>query len=466
MKDLDLRKYTSVYLKEKEVMPWVINPDCLERLEMNAEYIKQLKASYPHQLKSWHVKDVQEACEHMIFDKTKTDLTQFGLATKAFNSGGFESKESSENFYKEADLTLNTERFFAPDYQSIGSSRHVLLYDTQLKGCGKNSLAITPDFHHRWGGYLARDCLNSIISSIVVNQRSNLGSLEILGSFLYKEKTFNQMHNTLQVRDAKTYRLAQLHPCLLSEEDKIKAQNFIKNKFNSPPSEILKTLFHHYINAFKKGIVHKSISYDNLLIDGRFIDTESIDFTKKPECAPQYIKLFIKGLPLDNIRGQLFKLMDLETDRDINFFSSWAHDLRLICLMTQHVYNSIWNEDFKMNSFIEDMIRGIDSESFRPISHFDSYKESELLPLKKKMSLISKDVQEHYADYFFVDHFYLPEIDGTVYTFSTSQDDIKANKVDLLNKLEVILYPTSKGFDVDEAIKNFKTIFNYMQRYL
>jgi hypothetical protein len=466
MKDLDLRKYTSVYLKEKEVTPWVINPDCLERLEINAEYIKQLKANYSHELISWHVKDVQEACKKMSFSKTKADLKHFGLATSVFNSGGFESKESCDIFYKEADLTLNTERFFAPDFQSLGSSRHVLLYDTQLKGCGKNSLAITPDFHHRWGGYLARDCLNSIVSSIVVNQRSILGSLEILGSFLYKDKTFNQMHNTLQVRDAKTYRLAQLHPCLLSEEDKIKAQNFIKNKFNSPPSEILKIIFNNYINAFKKGIVHKSISYDNLLIDGRFIDTESIDFTKKPECAPQYIKLFIKGTPLDNIRGQLYKLKDLQTEKDIYFFSSWAHDLRLICLMTQHIYNSIWNEDFKFNSVIEDMINTIDAESYRHISNFDSFKENELLPLRKTMSFISKDVRKNYANYFFVDRFYLPQIDGTVYTFATSQDDIKANKVDLLNKLEVILYPPSKGCDLEEAIKNFKTISQYMQRYL
>jgi len=187
---------------------------------------------------------------------------------------------------------------------------------------------------------------------------------------------------------------------------------------------------------------------------------------KKPECAPQYIKLFIKGTPLDNIRGQLYKLKDLQTEKDIYFFSSWAHDLRLICLMTQHIYNSIWNEDFKFNSVIEDMINTIDAESYRHISNFDSFKENELLPLRKTMSFISKDVRKNYANYFFVDRFYLPQIDGTVYTFATSQDDIKANKVDLLNKLEVILYPPSKGCDLEEAIKNFKTISQYMQRYL
>lgn len=465
MNHLDIRKYTSTYMENTPVAPWIINPNTIERLEQNAAFIKFQKSRYSKDNKDWHLKTYMTALRD--FDpNSRSSLSEYGIKTKKYSEGGKTNREDFDRLYNESKLSLSAERFFGPDFLCQGSSRHALLYDLQLKGVGANHLNFSQDFHHRWGGFLTRDALRAIFNNEIINARTPLGASEILGLFIYENKTFNHITECIQVRDASSYRLAQLYPGTNFIQDKKVAKSFLEQKFNGKNSnEILQIILSHYVNSFKNGVQYRSITYDNLLLDGVFTDSESVDFTADKTQVPRFIKIFVPS-KVQTKKEPLKKYFD---NHDCYLFSSWAHDLRKMYHMSTYIYDDIFSRDHYDNDLFLGSIENLaDEPSSLDILNYNSYRETILLPPRQsEMKKLSQKDLSPFMDYNLIDHFELSLLEGTVLTFCKDRDeDLRHETVQTQNKLEVLVHTEFDKLSLNKAFDNYKILQKSVGRYI
>ena len=183
MWNLDLKKYSPVYLLRTPVTPWIVNEKFMPQLKANAAFVKQLIDAYPHK-KRGTMNWIKSAFHNPVEATEEIDvLTYLGLKTIGTLGGAFVDQNDFDQWIAVAEIALPTERFYSKPFLSLGSSRHVLLQDVQLKGVGRNNLCIDQDFYHSWGGLVMRDALKGYLSSLVANKKTKLGCLNILGLF-------------------------------------------------------------------------------------------------------------------------------------------------------------------------------------------------------------------------------------------------------------------------------------------
>jgi hypothetical protein len=463
--NLDIRKYTSTYMVGAPVAPWIVNPDVVDRLQLNAAFIAHHKKKYSKKLDTWHIRSYMKSLKEFN-QSERAGLEHYGIKTNQYLEGGKVNPEEFEKLFTTADLALSSERFFAPDFMCQGSSRHALLFDVQLKGVGTNHLNFSQDFHHRWGGFLTRDALRAIFNNEIINARTPLGASEILGLFIYQEKTFNHISECIQVRDAQSYRLAQLYPgCTLPEDRKV-AQAFLDKKFNGASSkQILEKILNHYIVSFQNGVQYRSISYDNLLLDGVFTDAESVDFTVDKSQAPQFIKIFIPK----KFEVKKETLAWYMQQFDCFLYSSWLHDLRLMYDMTAYVYDEVYKKKHYDDELFVKMVTPLMKDFPKGnLLDFDSYRETILLPHRQRdLHQLTAVEMAPYADYNVIDFYENIELEGMVVTFCKGREfDLRLETVQQLNRLEVLLHSEYEKLNLDKSFENFEILKKSVSKYI
>ena len=447
------------------VAPWIVNPECVDRLKLNAAFIDHHKKNYSKKLETWHIRSYMDSLKEFKSD-SEAELHHYGIKTNQYPEGGKIKREEFEKLFTSSELALCAERFFAPDFMCQGSSRHTLLFDVQLKGVGTNHLNFNQDFHHRWGGFLTRDALRAVFNNEILNARTPLGASEILGLFIYQEKTFNHIFECLQVRDSKSYRLAQLYPgCTLPEDRKV-AREFLEQRFPGDSSrEVLKKILNHYTVSFKNGVQYRSISYDNLLLDGVFIDSESVDFTIDKSQAPQFIKIFIPK----HIEVKKENLAWYMNQHECFLYSSWLHDLRLMYDMSVVVYDEIFKQPHFDNDLFLNMVSPLmqDFPAGNLLDH-NSYRETILLPHRQSgLHLLTADELEPYKDYSVIDFYEHVHLQGTVVTFCKGREfDLRLETVQQLNRLEVLLHTEYANLSLEKSFENFQILKKSVSKYI
>lgn len=447
------------------VAPWIVNPDVMDRLKLNAAFIDHHKNIYSKKLETWHIRSYMQSLKEFKTDE-RAGLEHYGIKTNQYAEGGKLKRSEFEKMFTSSELALSSERFFAPDFMCQGSSRHALLLDVQLKGVGTNHLNFSQDYHHRWGGFLTRDALRAIFNNEIINARTPLGASEILGLFIYQEKTFNHISECIQVRDAKSYRLAQLYPgCTLPEDRKV-AQEFLAKKFNGASShKILEEILNHYIVSFKNGVQYRSISYDNLLLDGVFTDAESVDFTVDKSQAPQFIKIFIPT-KIEIKKENLSWYVD---QYDCHLYSSWLHDLRLMYDMSAFVYDEVYKKNHYDDELFLTMLSSLINDF--PVGNlldYNSYRETILLPHRQSdLQLLTAKELEPFRDYNVVDYYEHGHLEGMVITFCKDREfDLRLETVQQLNRLEVLLHTEYEKLSLEKSFENFEILKKSVSKYI
>lgn len=200
-------KYTSVYLGQKPIRPWIVKSDFIEQIKLNAGFAKSahenfqqiVKSPVPYALHRLYKQDPQETKD---LDEA---LHYLGIASKGVFPDPFASLTKLQNWKENSKLALLTERFLAPPTFVIGSARHVLLKNSHLKGVGRNSLSINEDYTHSWGGWLIRDVLKGFITGQYVTARTLLPQMENYGVFLYEDKDEDGIQHAITLRDSRTF---------------------------------------------------------------------------------------------------------------------------------------------------------------------------------------------------------------------------------------------------------------------
>ena len=195
-------------------------------------------------------------------------------------SASFLSKETFHKIHSQG-WGVVSEKFIGEKggQLNLGSSRHALIYKMQLKGCGRNSLAHRMDYSHAWGGVEKNEAIYSYLMSFLLNDSLPLGALRVPYVFQYIEtqKKWGRDNICCTVREADSYRLAQVHSNAISENEKKVLLEHLQWKIPGQSWETRKkALLFQYFSFFFLNFHHNSMNSENALLDGSVIDCESI----------------------------------------------------------------------------------------------------------------------------------------------------------------------------------------------
>lgn len=468
MWNLDYRKYEIVHLKDTAIKPWIVDPSVLLKLQKlssflstiretlkDGKYLNDTYASLQGLYSSFEV----STCERYNLDEIQKSL---GLRTLLPISNPFLDYTEFNKYKEETDCLLLTERNLLPQLIGKGSSRHALGIHYQFKGIGRNYLAHGEDYYHSWGGYVSRDALRALLCDKVVSQRTMLGCLKTQALFKYEETFIDKTPLVLALRECDSYRLSQINPLFLSPTEKNICLNSLYERFKTKDLEkILTQVIRHYVHAFSNGVVHRSIGQENLTLDGRFIDTDSIEFNESGDCCPFYIKLSVLGndqkvLKKNSALKELIKVGD-----QVRFNRTWLHDLMLMSELTAIAYSYLCGREFEWEKICLNAC-----EEFLPLSFknwkiflsLESYARkfyltsnfpSDVFTWSQEMENLCKDALCTGSMYDYFSH-------GTIHTFSLGGDTLRETGMNILLKYDLAFW--NKEMSWDMAFENWNLI--------
>lgn len=464
MWNLDPRKYSSVYLKKHAITPWIVPSENISELCAVAGLIRDMMSDYKNFHEMWSVSWAQEHFRKPSPSPAPEEMLTFlGLQAVHFTGSTFLSKEDFDQRERSADLVLPSEKFFSKPFISMGSSRHALAGNFQLKGIGRNSLCLDEDYYHSWGGWIFRDALKAFVADRLATGKSELGSLKLLGMFLYKDVPKGFPPLVLGIREADSYRLCQLEESFITKNEISTVQEFLEKRFPGlRPQEILASIFRNYLNAFLRGVIHRSPNKDNLLIDGRWIDSESLDCTLGDRPMYPFFRVFVKD-KISFGEGFQKQLKELQL-KNVHFYDSWVHHLRLMCELTYDTYKTLYGDVFGgfaslyekalTSSFLQK-----DVDFWKPSLSFLSQNEMTFSRSQEtELSLISDyhRYEEALGDFRCISLHYDSVLKGTVLNFASADEDIHFTMNKVIKKLEASFWPSE--LTLPEAMKNAETI--------
>jgi hypothetical protein len=191
--------------------------------------------------------------------------------------------ETEYNHFLKDKTPLLVERFSHPDsFNHLGSSRHLLLGNIQVKGAGRNNLVSRTDYIHAWGGMFEIEAYYSYLASNYLDRQLPLGACPT-----FKIDRFNNDHFQI-LRSARGLRISQFSPHMNHEELKV-FQSAIGDE------TFLHKMAFQFAYASFCNIYNYSMIAENMLIDGRVIDCESIYNAKSLEYFNFSLDICLKG---------------------------------------------------------------------------------------------------------------------------------------------------------------------------
>tara|TARA_B100001971_G_scaffold215182_1_gene259183 strand:- start:127439 stop:128677 length:1239 start_codon:yes stop_codon:yes gene_type:complete len=407
MLGLSQSKYSPVFCRFKKALPVILNK----------KYIKTLESLGNKLSEQSNKNDFSSPLDALCFE-----------SILPYQSNIASAKEYDQQLEK-SDFQLKTERFYGKHLISIGSSRHALFDGFQFKGVGRNLLAISDEYEYGWGGYRLDNIIDAFIKNEFLKKNSLIEPLNLLGAFVFDDM---DRKNGLVIREANTFRLAQIAQGSLNRKDLKFVRNWFDENVKKNPEENLRSIIKNFINLKKLGITCMTPSYHNLTLCGRPIDSESYDIKINDTfCA---------------------ELQLLKMGERIFFFDSWVHQVYLPCFLTNEVYSEIFeiNFDFKQY-FAQELTLAFGDIAKRDLEYlnYPSLRQLKLIGEGiNELSEYTNELGESYEESFHSD------INASLLKFSASTDD---SYINLCQKLKLLLF-NKKDFDFNMAIERFTLI--------
>ena len=235
---------------------------------------------------------------------------------------------SEEEWKKEisSSFVFKSDRFFNPYSPDLGSSRNLIFKDGCWKGVGRNQAATRLDYRHASGIMSHLDVVIEVIFSEVLSKYAPLLNVPVYGAF-----TFDDQPSSYIIRSSDSIRCSQI-PGILEEEDRLLFISYITNKLGVPVSECMLKIMNNLATLLKTGVFHLSPTPDNITIDGRLLDHQSIEWIEGIKTSPIFCQVFLKSPQFkvnEHTKWQeVFNQEITDIGTPINFLSSKYHSLR------------------------------------------------------------------------------------------------------------------------------------------
>lgn len=420
MLGLHTHRYCNVPVKKIEALPWFINPKQTKKLKLTAREIQ-------HVTKAGGSKNSWPA--------------SLGISSVAKNLPSFVDRRSWQEYQGQIAGYLPTEYFLEDKYFGIGSSRHVLTRRYQIKGIGRNQLAVDNDYYHNWGGYPARDALRSLISDFFLKSRTILGPLETHAILVHYASGL-EFPLALSFRQNDTFRLAQVNSKILTlDEFEIIKKSIFKNLSEKTLLNSYKIIQENYIKAFLNGVTCRALTTQNLTTDGRYIDTESIDFNSKRE--PNFWIEVVSKSKLPLVATSKFKKIGLH--------SSWFNELKYMCFATAYAFDQLDSSshvvEYHKKSFLKECFRLMPSERNHILALSESIASPKLKIPTSKLPPLNYNLSQF-------------ELERSLYIhrYGVEKHDPRDFCLGVLQKTEIACWFKKETATLENSIKNWKMV--------
>jgi hypothetical protein len=272
----------------------VINLLSYHRLSRNAAFTNQIEKTVGDHnssdylyLKIWNLK--KKKINHFIKEFDWENLKRLHLESISHNES-FRTGPHKNLIY------LLTERFFwKTPTLNLGSSRHGLLYDYQIKGLGRNPLATRGDYHHSWGGVHLWQGLNAYIKSHLLAGLSPLGILQTTMVSIKNSDGHDFIradHTTQIMREADSIRVTQVCTQFEREAEKEEVAKLILSRTNTEKfDDHFEKIIFHYVSLYLLGVKNTSVTKENITLEGKLIDYEDHDISWGKEHTDYFLIL-------------------------------------------------------------------------------------------------------------------------------------------------------------------------------
>jgi hypothetical protein len=113
---------------------------------------------------------------------------------------------------------------------------------------------------------------------------------------------------------------------------------------STDPHFMLDSIIENYVHAYSVGVRHKSITPDNLLVDGRWIDTESLDINMTKQPFDEWISFSLQEDEFDFSPEKFSSFAANRSEHCLVFNDSWIHQLHLMGKYTFTVYEGLFGK--------------------------------------------------------------------------------------------------------------------------
>lgn len=255
------------------------------RLLKNARFIKYLKNRPSKLVPGYESYEILQAIdEFRKSDKrsAKSDsaetLQQLHLNANPETRTFLVEPKEPNNFY------LMTEKFFWHwPTTNLGSGRHALLFDMQIKGVGRNPLALRHDYSHSWGGHYLWQALKGYVVGHLFEGAAPLGILKIpyiaTKTSDLKNKQIKSSAISMAIREADALRVTQVMASfdpLEKGSASLVLRDFLKKVKTPTCKSHMDNVIFHYSALFLMGIRHTAVTRENVTLEGKLIDYEDL----------------------------------------------------------------------------------------------------------------------------------------------------------------------------------------------
>jgi hypothetical protein len=289
----------------------------------NARFVQELQLSQPKFTEGFEIANYMQLRRTFKIKPSRLDGDFLESLEKALPFLNRVSTGDPNPFWELANevkdrIYLPTEKFFwnFPTI-NLGSGRHSLLYDIQLKGNGRNALAIRTDFSHAWGGSFIWQSLKSYAITVLLKGMLPQGILETEMISLYRNDEDDQKltpsSRALQFRSSKGLRVTQIcigiDPHLYPNQKQI-LSGLLTGQGLKYSSQLFEKSLFMYASMFMNGLKHLSVTKENITLEGQLLDYEDVEYlTDKENYSFQiYLKIAKKeGQQIPNTSNLLAK---------------------------------------------------------------------------------------------------------------------------------------------------------------
>jgi len=272
---------------------------------------------------------------------------------------------------------------------NLAASRNILLSGLELKGVGRNTGAVRLDYAHAWGGMYFTEAVTEFITSNICEYSTHLGAERTLAIGVHgaKDNKLTFKSNSFILRKRSAPRVSQAARQFEDSHSKSVFHAIARPDRESLRTHLKKIAF-QYFSSGLIGMNHKSFITENALLNGKFIDTNSIDMSGDFNKIQGTILLSIDGLYAD----QISTIEDLISNNHLNFTvdNNSLKNYFDVLLRTLHCFE-LQNDDFELvlkrdKELITKIIQNTLSEMGCSQKAINAVLDYVRLPLKTKLS--------------------------------------------------------------------------------
>lgn len=272
---------------------------------------------------------------------------------------------------------------------NLAASRNILLSGLELKGVGRNYGAVRLDYAHAWGGMYFTEAVTEFITSNICNYSTLLGAERTVAIGVHGPKAdkINFKSNSFVLRKRSAPRVSQASRQFEDPQSRSVIQSISNSDKQSIHNHLKKITFQYFSSALI-GMNHKSLIAENALLNGKFIDTNSVSMSGELNQIQGAMVLSIDGKYDDKIRtmDDLASCKDLHITVDNNSLKNYFD----VILKTFHAFE-LQKDDFELAlTKDKEMIKKIIQETLLEMGCGDIVINSVFgyayLPLKKRLS--------------------------------------------------------------------------------